>query len=285
MFALALDAQGLQPEIVVLRQLPCQTFVPSKGGKMSDISAEGLTASGVPIRVGDVLSKAFSLFSGKLGSFLLLAFVPLIPLLALSFWTPAGSQLLGPFTQRMATWGSLSDVLTFVLEPVAQAMLLYAAFQEMAGRPFSVVQSFGVGFARLVPVFCVVLLSRLFTGVAFLLLIVPAAIVLCVLYVAVPVCVIEKPGIFASLDRSVTLTKGSRWQIFGLLALTRIISEIAQYVLGLILGLATIWGKLFSFGWQVVATSFGAVLVAVVYHELRVSKEGMDIDHLANVFD
>ena len=252
---------------------------------MSDISAEGLPASGVPIRVGDVLSKAFALLSGKLGSFVLLAFVPLIPLLVLSFWTPAGPQLLGPFTQRVAPWGSLSDVLTFVLEPVAQAMILYAAFQEMAGRPFSVVQSLGVGFARLVPVFCVVLLSRLFTGVAFLLLIVPAFIVFCMLYVAIPVCVIEKPGIFASLDRSATLTKGSRWQIFGLLVLTTIVTGITQIVLEMILGLATIWGKLFSFGWQVVATCFGAVLVAVVYHELRMTREGIDIDNLANVFD
>ena len=32
-------------------------------------------------------------------------------------------------------------------------------------------------------------------------------------------------------------------------------------------------------------TAFGAVLVTVVYHDLRVAKEGIDIESLANVFD
>jgi hypothetical protein len=46
-----------------------------------------------------------------------------------------------------------------------------------------------------------------------------------------------------------------------------------------------LFGKLLEFCWQVVATSFGAVLAAVVYHDLRVAKEGIAIDNLANVFD
>jgi hypothetical protein len=97
--------------------------------------------------------------------------------------------------------------------------------------------------------------------------------------------VIEKPGIFASLDRSAKLTKGSRWQIFGLVALVTIVSGIALWVLRALFGMVTVWSKLLSFGWQVVGTSFGAVLVAVVYHDLRMTKEGMDVDNLANVFD
>jgi hypothetical protein len=48
---------------------------------MSDVSIHGLPTSGAPFRVGDVLSKAFSVFGDQLGSFLLLAFVPLIPCL------------------------------------------------------------------------------------------------------------------------------------------------------------------------------------------------------------
>jgi uncharacterized membrane protein len=198
---------------------------------------------------------------------------------------PGVPPLVGPAAQRAATFGGLSAILTFVLGIVAQAMTLYAAFQQMAGRPFSIAQSLGVGFGRPVPVFCVALLSGLFGGLASLLLIVPGIIVFCMLYVAVPVCVIEKPGIFASLDRSAKLTKGCRWQIFGLLALLTIVSIIAQIVLKVLIGVLTIWGQLLNFGWLVIATSFGAVLVAVVYHDLRMSKEGMDADHLANVFD
>jgi hypothetical protein len=53
----------------------------------------------------------------------------------------------------------------------------------------------------------------------------------------------------------------------------------------MLVNLVSVWGMLLNFGWQLVATSFGAVLAAVVYHDLRLSKEGMDIDNLANVFD
>jgi hypothetical protein len=50
-------------------------------------------------------------------------------------------------------------------------------------------------------------------------------------------------------------------------------------------GVSLILGQVLNFGRQVVTTAFGAVLVAVVYHDLRAAKEGIDIDNLANVFD
>jgi uncharacterized membrane protein len=97
--------------------------------------------------------------------------------------------------------------------------------------------------------------------------------------------VIEKPGVMASLSRSAELTGGYRWQIFGIVALVGIVGIIAQYIFRVLFGTVTVWGKLLSFGWLVVATSFGAVLVAVAYHDLRAAKEGTDIDNLANIFD
>ena len=130
----------------------------------------------------------------------------------------------------------------------------------------------------------VALLTALGTVLAALLFVVPGIIVACMLYVAVPVCVIEKAGVFESLNRSGELTRGYRWQIFALWALVTVIAGIAQIVLSWFVGV-TLWGKLLTFGWQVFAAAFGAVLVAVIYHDLRVTKEGIDIDSLANVFD
>jgi hypothetical protein len=250
---------------------------------MSDISIDGLPASGAPFRIGVVLSKTFSVFGSKLGNFLLLAFVPLIPVLAVILLALAGPQK-GPPAAGVAALGGLGSMLYFILAIVAQAMTLYGAFQQMQGKRFSIVQSLGVGFGRLLPVLGVALLSGLFAGVASILFLVPGIIVLCMLYVAIPACVIEKLGVIASLDRSAKLTKGSRWQIFGLVALVSIISVTVQFVLTLIGG-ATFWAQLLTFGWMVIAASFGGVLVAVVYHDLRVAKEGVDIDNLATVFD
>jgi hypothetical protein len=246
---------------------------------MSDVSINGLTASGAPFRVGVALSKTFSVFGSKLGSFLLLAFVPLIPVLAVDLLA-----LAGPPTSGTNALGGLSAILIFVLGIVAQATTLYGAFQQMGGRPFSIGQSLGVGFRRALPVFGVALLAGLLTGLASILLLVPGLIVFCMLYVSVPVCVIEKLGVTASLNRSALLTKGYRWQIFGLLALVGTVRLIAQVVLFLIGG-ATPGGQLLTFCWLVIIISFSAVMVAVVYHDLRMAKEGMDTDNLASVFD
>jgi hypothetical protein len=250
---------------------------------MSDISVNDVTASGAPFRIGVALSKTFSILGSRLGSFLLLAFVPLIPLLVITLVLLSGSQRgsLGPGASAL---GGLSGLLTFILGIVAQATTLYGAFQQMGGKPFSIGDSLSVGLRRSLPVIGVALLSGLGTGLAAVLFIIPGIIVACMLYVAVPVCVIEKAGVFESLNRSGVLTRGYRWQIFGLLALVTIAAFIGGVVVGW-LGGVVLWAKLLSFGWQVVTTAFGAVLAAVVYHDLRVAKEGIDIGNLADVFD
>lgn len=250
---------------------------------MSDISIDGLAASGAPFRIGVVLSKTFSVFSGRFGSFLLLALVPMIPVLAFTLMMLAGPQR-GPLASGAGATGGLSAILTFFLGIVAQATALYGAFQQMGGKPFSIGESLSAGLRRSVPVLGVALLSALATVLASLLFVVPGIIVACMLYVAVPACMIEKTGVIGSLDRSAVLTRGHRWQIFALWALVAVIGGIAVVVLKWFGG-GMLWGALLTFGWQVVATAFGAVLVAVIYHDLRVAKEGIDVDSLTHVFD
>jgi hypothetical protein len=249
---------------------------------MSDISMGGLPTT-APFRVGVVLSKSFATFSSNLGSFLLLAFVPMIPVLAFAFMAQTGVQQGSP--QSYIAWsGALSGILTFVLQMVAQATTLYGAFQQMSGQSFTISQSLAVGLRRALPVFAVALVSGLATGLATLLLIVPGLILLCMFYVAIPACVIEKLGVMDSLNRSAVLTKGCRWQIFGQILLVGVIVAVVQFVLTRFVGGGTL-AKLLNFAWLVVDTSFVAVLHAVSYHDLRVAKEGIAIDNLANVFD
>jgi len=235
---------------------------------MSDVSINGLPASGAPFRVGDVFNKAFSVFGNRFGGFLLLAFVPLIPVLAVNLLTPSGPAMLGA---AQAASG-LASILTVIMGIVVQAMTLYAVLQQMGGKPFSIAQSLGAGLGQLLPVLGVALLSAILTLVASILLIVPGIIVFCLLYVAVPVCMIERPGVIASLHRSAELTSGYRWQIFGIFALMAVVGIIAQFIIHTLIGVTTLPGKLLDFGWLVVASSFGAVLVAVAYHDLRVAK-------------
>ncbi|HEV7256212.1 MAG TPA: hypothetical protein VGN82_00400 [Bosea sp. (in: a-proteobacteria)] len=174
--------------------------------------------------------------------------------------------------------------MTFVLQTVAQATSLYGAFQDMRGQPFTIGQSLQIGLARAVPVVGVALLAGLAIGLGILLFIVPGVIIGCMLFVAIPACVIEKTGVTESLSRSVALTQGYRWQIFGLFLLVVLMALVGEMVLTAIGGNGIV-GQLLSFAWQVVSTAFGAVLCAVVYHDLRAAKEGVHLGAQADVFD
>jgi len=252
------------------------------GSAMSSISL------GAPFRIGPALSRAFSIFSADVGKFVALSLMAWAPFLLAEFAGLIGrTPVEGDSLATILFPAFLGIALVMVLSAVSHAVCLYGAYQVMRERQFSVGESLRAGLARTGPVIGASLLAGLAVMIALLLLIVPGIIVMCMIYVALPACVIEKLGPVASLTRSRALTKGYRWQLFGLLLIVTIATSIVtygiRYVLGQTLGLAPT--QLVTFGWQVIANAFGAVLVAVVYHDLRVAREGVDIEKLANVFD
>lgn len=249
---------------------------------MNDASSGGFALASNQFRVGAVLNKTSAILGRQTGKFVLLAFVPMIPILLVTL--AALSSSTPPSSSGLAVGAILTGLLTFVLQILAQATSLYGAFQEMRQQPFTIGDSLRIGLARTIPVIGVGILVGLAMMLGFLLLVVPGVIIGCMLYVAIPACVIEKLGVTASMSRSVALTKGYRWQIFGLFLLVVVISVLGAFVLTMIGGTGLV-GQLLSFGWQVVSTAFGAVLSAVIYHDLRMAKEGIDLDTLASVFD
>lgn len=248
---------------------------------MSSTSTGGFAAAPGQFRVGSVMNKTFAILGRQLGKFALLALVPMVPI----FLVTLGALMSkAPPASGIAFGAVLTGLLTFVLQTVAQATSLYGAFQEMRLQPFTIGDSLRIGLARTIPVIGVGIVVGLATGLGMLLFVVPGVILGCMLYVAVPACVIEKLGVTASMSRSGALTKGYRWQIFGLFLLVVVIAAVGAFVLAIVGGTGIV-GQTLTFLWQVVSTAFGAVLSAVIYHDLRMAKEGIDLDTLANVFD
>jgi len=89
------------------------------------------------------------------------------------------------------------------------------------------------------------------------------------------------------LKRSAALTKGHRWKVFGLLALLSIVSIIVSQLVELALApfgniVLSMLGTLI---WSALWGAYYAIAVVVTYHDLRVAKEGIDIEQIAAVFD
>lgn len=251
---------------------------------MSDISVGHVPMTGATFRIGAVLSKTFTVLGRQFGKFFLLSLLPMIPALLFTLLTISAARN-GTPVAGFGIWSAAAGIITFILQIIAQATTLFGAFQEMRGQPFTVGDSTAMGLRRAVPVIGVALLAGILTGLAALLLVIPGIIVLCMLYVAIPACVIEKLGVTASLGRSSNLTKGYRWPIFGIMLLVAVVGLIIMFVLGFLTFGNFVALQILVFAWKVIATAFGAVLAAVIYHDLRVAKEGIDIENLANIFD
>ena len=97
---------------------------------------------------------------------------------------------------------------------------------------------------------------------------------------------LEGTGPVASLGRSVALTKGHRWKIFGIFLLIWIASIVIQSLLGLALRqVGWVADVLVTFLWTSAWMAYFNSVLVMIYHDLRVTKEGVDVHQIAAVFD
>lgn len=236
-------------------------------------------------RAGRVFNRTWSVLSRNLLPFCFVTAIASIPTVLI-----VGIQTAGDGRRAGGAdvgWFLLALLAAMVLDALSEAVVLYGAFEDMRGRLVNLLESVRVGLRRFFPVLGVAVAVPILSGLAGFLLVVPAFIVLSMLFVAMPACVVEKLGPLKSMARSAQLTKGHRWKIFGLWFATTVAGAILQsaleglanYVGGVALALAV------SLACSALVGAFYVILVVVTYHDLRVAKEGVDTDQIAAVFD
>jgi MFS family permease len=140
-----------------------------------------------------------------------------------------------------------------------------------------------------------------FLTVAFILLLVLAALVLVGwvvmrFAVSIPVFLLEKQGAVDSMTRSGVLTRGHRWRIFGAVVVMYIVVSVVQFLFVMpfsILtfvyaakGLLPMWIQV---GQAVAGAIAGTVAgplfmitLALIYYDVRIRKEGFDLESMMN---
>jgi hypothetical protein len=220
-----------------------------------------------------------------------------IEVLAKNFFTIYVISALATLPSTLYTWYTTGDhasgaaffagLLNIVLTSLSEAMIVYATFQALRGRGIDPRESIARGLQRFGAVFVTSLLVGVVTVLGLLLLIVPGLIVMVVFYLAIPACVVERLGPGQSLSRSSQLTTGYRWQIFGASFLLFIAAVLVDMLIAATLEhpATLVAFEVVTFLWTALASAYQAVLVTIIYHDLRVAKEGIDIEQLASVFD
>jgi hypothetical protein len=238
------------------------------------------------LRLADVFSKSFAIYIRRFIPFIILTVVASIPnyIAVFVIGTPTFN---GPEdAASFATTRGIAALVSFITQSLVSGAVMYGVVQELRGRTFSVSDSLGIALRRILPIVGVGISTGVLIVLATILLIVPGLILACMYFVAMPVCVAENTGVFKSLSRSRSLTKGYRWQVFGTFILVLLAGLILGAIMGAIFALAGQFALLVAT--QAAAAligSFNGVLVSVFYYQLRVAKEGVDIEKIAGVFD
>jgi hypothetical protein len=249
--------------------------------------------------VGDILDRGLKLTFSRLGSFYAINFLVLLPLivfavLAVPLAAMSGSVLM------VLLMGLLVLILTLILSPIGSAAVLKVIAGEYADQKVSTGEALNFAMGRFGALLGTSLLAGLIIFLGLLALIIPG-IILAVSYSFVgQVVVLEGLNGMDALNRSRSLSLGYRWRIFGILFLIGFLQGILQQVInaalnaGLPLGtyVQTAYGPVLAdinftnyaihqfiiVLVNILLTTYQVVCLTLMYFDLRVRKEGYDLE-------
>jgi hypothetical protein len=253
---------------------------------MSDVFAATAHFATNDLRLGSIISRSGAVLSRHFLTFFIVAVIAYSPtLLIASMQTTESTE--PSEALRQALWRFFGVVLLVVLSQLGNAIILHAAFQDMRRRPVRLVESLKVGLSRFLPVIGIAFVQGFLIVLGMILLIVPGLILYTMWFVGLPACVVERLGPWTSLCRSRELTKGFRWNVF-LLALLLVVVSVGGRVILTVLTAARA-GPIVGLGgqliWMGILGAFSAIVITVTYYDLRVIREGVDIEQITVVFD
>jgi hypothetical protein len=234
-----------------------------------------------PFSAGAVLRRSLAIWARNLAPFLLLTLIVMLPGQALHYLVESHRF---SFDDEILD-AAMPGLVDTVLVTIVSGAICWGAFQELRGKPLSYLDCILVGLRRLPSVLLIGLVEGLIVGIGLQLLIVPGLFLACVLYVVVPVTVIEKAGVSTALTRSAILTRGKRLQLFAI----GVVNFGVSFGIGVLAVEA--FDKNASALWTarvalvVASASFGAVTNTVAYHGLRAALDGHAPDDVADVFE
>ena len=242
-----------------------------------------------PLSVGEILDVSFQLYRRHFAALAMGALVCSgLPVL-LSLFIEASGGMLQHVWLTLAYYG-----IFVVLSAIATAATVFIVSESYLGRPLSAAEALSRAAPLLWRVITCSVLTGLLVMVGFLLFVIPGIVLVCGVILAFPVLVLE-PGTSASgaLSRSWALTRGSRWRIFGMLVTLFLLLYIPIVALTALAALVLpdadpgsamtggIVGLVLAGVLQLFLYPLFYCVLTVSYYDLRVRKEGFDLEVLA----
>ncbi len=244
-----------------------------------------------PKGVGEILSTAFDLYGRYWRTLIPLVAVVVVPLTILQYaldevlWgdvvrtTASGIEIVGSTEEAWqgAVGSLLLGLISLFVTLVLMGAVAWAAAGVLVGREPDLGESYRFGVARMWSVLLVGLLTGLAVAGGFILLIVPGLIFLTRFAVSVPAFVVEGKRGRSALSRSWNLVTGHSWPVFGTLLVAGLLAGAVSAVLTVpFSGPWFVRGLLAGIG-SAITTPFTGLVFSLVYFDLRVRKDGLDV--------
>jgi hypothetical protein len=253
-----------------------------------------------PLSAGDIVDEAIGLYRRNFRLFLSIGAVVLIPagVLQLILALLAGEAGMSVFAISSLLWWTLSIIVSALSYIAVISTMAIAASERWLDRPMTVGEAYRQVFSRIGPLVGLVLVYGLVViGLSVTVIGIPFAIYLFVAWLlSIQILLVEGTGIRTALSRSRELVAGHWWRVIGIVILLAIIQGVISAFFSLP---ATIFGfgSLFSdptgtdvsplvialdaigsTAGQIVVGPIGYCAYILLYYDLRVRKEGLDIE-------
>ena len=167
-----------------------------------------------------------------------------------------------------------------VFEAMASAAVIAVVSERYMGREVTAGEALQKVWSRIGTIFATSFIYGLIVFVGFVLLIVPGFYFACKYFAMMPAVVIEGLDSSTSQKRSSTLTQGSKWRVLGLIVVAWIIYFVLLAIAAGIVQTTMhgMTGIVVTRLLVVPIYPFLGILVTLLYYDLRIRNEGLDLD-------
>jgi hypothetical protein len=248
-----------------------------------------------PRTVSEILDASFRIFRTHYGSFVLLSALAIVPYQATLWFSGIYSALANPmvfasrgfaFAGGMAT--GLFILLAGIWAVVGNAAIVVAASDAYLGNEVVPARALGVSARRWWRVLGAGILKWVAVFFGSFLFLIGAIWMACRYFAAVQVVLLEDRPVVRSFNRSVELSNGEKWRIFGALLIAWVVYIAISFTLSAVVGLFQL-PLLASAALRGLAHIFVSPIIGIVstllYYDLRIRKEAFDLELMASQLD
>jgi hypothetical protein len=238
-----------------------------------------------PLSLGEVLDVSFGLYRSLFEPLVVVAVICQAIPMALGVYLGVSGEMFVNILLSM-----LYGALAVVLGSIGVAASTFIVSDAYLGRETSATVALQRATTLLGRLIVISILTSILVGLGFLLLIVPGVILLSGLLLSTVVAVLEAPpSATAAMGRSWDLTRGFRGKVFLAMVVAFLLLGVPSIAIG---GAGAIFGDsdgtvsllilVLEAVLQIFIYPFVYVVMTVLYYDLRVRKEGFDLELLAS---